>query len=411
VTLLARSGLAPFAAVSASYFAYVGFFNPYLPLWLSQLGQPLWAIGVLISVQSFTRVFMPYVWGWLGDQTGRPVWCMRVGAWSAWVAAIGLWAYSSWVQPGFWGLMIGLLLVFLPTSAIIPTSETLMTRRLREQAEARGQTEGFDAKGYGRLRMWGSLGFLLTVLLAGGLFERVGIGAFMVVSVVGLSAVVAAVLWLPGDSRSQRERQQEVAGQGVPIGSFLRQRAHQWFFLSVFLHVLAHIGLYLYLSLWLEQNGYSKTWIGALWALGVAAEIAMLYGQGRFLGRLSWATWLAVCGAVTALRMLVLGAGVGSLAWLLFAQLLHGLTFATHHTAVMGVISERAQNQLSGRVQALYAVIGYGASGLVGGAVGSVLSQQLGLGAVFYASAGFAVLAAASAWRFGRALTLVVRSG
>ena len=65
--------LAPFAALSASYFAHIGFFNPYLPLWLKDMGFGLMAISVLTSVQSVTRLFAPYAWGWLSDRTGERV--------------------------------------------------------------------------------------------------------------------------------------------------------------------------------------------------------------------------------------------------------------------------------------------------------------------------------------------------
>ena len=52
--------LLPFAAVSASYFAHIGFFNPYLPLWLKDMGYGIFAIGVYTSIQAATRLFAPY---------------------------------------------------------------------------------------------------------------------------------------------------------------------------------------------------------------------------------------------------------------------------------------------------------------------------------------------------------------
>ena len=63
--------LVPFAALSASYFAHIGFFNPYLSLWLKDLGLAVWLIGLMLSAQSLTRTFAPYVWGWLSDQRGQ----------------------------------------------------------------------------------------------------------------------------------------------------------------------------------------------------------------------------------------------------------------------------------------------------------------------------------------------------
>ena len=68
-----RQQLLPFAVLSGSYFAHIGFFNPYLPLWLKDMGLSLFAISLLTSVQAATRLFAPYGWGALSDHTGERV--------------------------------------------------------------------------------------------------------------------------------------------------------------------------------------------------------------------------------------------------------------------------------------------------------------------------------------------------
>lgn len=375
--------------MSAAYFAHIGFFNPYLPLWLKSIGQPLWAIGVLTAVQSITRVFMPYVWGWLGDVTGRPVFCMRIGAVAALSGCVGLWAYSVIATPTFIGLFVGLLCLFMPTSAIIPTSEALLTRAL-----SRGDG-GFDAGAYGRLRVWGSVGFLATVLGAGFLFDWLDMRAFMPVAALTLAAVVVSVFLLP----NIEEKRSWSPDSLDSMLSFLNDPKLLWFFASVFFHVLSHMGVYLFLSLWLDANGYGKSAIGALWALGVGVEILVLYYQGPWLSRLSWTVWFMICAAVCAFRMGAIAVGVGSVLVLVIAQALHGLTFATHHTAVMAYITHAFPARMTGRGQALYAVIGYGISGVVGGFAGAAMSERWGLVSVFVACAGTSLIALLCAWR------------
>jgi len=83
--------LLPFAALSATYFAHIGFFNPYLTLWLKDLGYSLVAIGLLTAVQAATRLIAPYGWGWLSDHTGERVKLLRFAAVAALVLSIGLW--------------------------------------------------------------------------------------------------------------------------------------------------------------------------------------------------------------------------------------------------------------------------------------------------------------------------------
>ena len=61
----------PFAAISLCYFGFVGLFSPYAPLWYQSLGYSTFAIGALTSMQSATRLFAPYAWGWWADHSGR----------------------------------------------------------------------------------------------------------------------------------------------------------------------------------------------------------------------------------------------------------------------------------------------------------------------------------------------------
>ena len=142
-----RRQLIPFAAVSASYFAHIGFFNPYLPLWLKELGFGLVAISILTSVQAATRLFAPYAWGWLSDHTGERVKLLRFGATMALLCACIL-----FFELGPIGLGLVFLVMFTNTSSMMPMSEAAMAHLV-----SRGGA--FDAKRYGRVRLFGSLGF------------------------------------------------------------------------------------------------------------------------------------------------------------------------------------------------------------------------------------------------------------
>ena len=90
--------LVPFAALSGAYFAHIGFFNPYLTLWLKDLGLPLAVISVLAAVQPFTRVFAPYIWGLISDRSGERVRLLRYSALAALVLSTGLW----WQGSAWW---------------------------------------------------------------------------------------------------------------------------------------------------------------------------------------------------------------------------------------------------------------------------------------------------------------------
>jgi PPP family 3-phenylpropionic acid transporter len=372
---VSRRQLVPFAALSASYFAHIGFFNPYLPLWLKSLGLSLWMIGLLTSMQAVTRVFAPYLWGWLSDRSGERVPLMRWCAGMALLCSIGL-----LFNPSPWWLAVVLLLMFTHTSAMMPMSEAAMAHLVSHQG-------ALDVRRYGRIRLWGSLGFLVTVFVSGAWFEAHGMSGFPMWTIFTLAAINLSVWNLP----NVREEAHHVQGQ-AGFADVLRQPQTLWFFATLFFHVLSHVAIYTFFSLYLDELGYGKDMIGVLWAVSVVVEIIGFFTQSRWLHWLSLPAWLCVCTGVMALRM-GLTAWFGQLLWvLLLAQCLHVFTFAIQHTVCIAWLSQHFPGRLRGRGQALYAVIGYGFTGVLGALGGAALSTRLGLQTVFWVAIPVALL-------------------
>jgi PPP family 3-phenylpropionic acid transporter len=377
-----KTQLLQFAGLSAGYFAHIGFFNPYLPLWLQEQGFGLMAISLLCSVQSVTRLFAPYAWGALSDRTGECVKLLRYGATAALAISMVLW----WPLNGA-GMFIVLLLMFAHTSAMMPMIEVALTRLVSQEG-------AFDVGRYGRLRLCGSLGFLIAVALAGWWFQRFGMGHFPA-WVGGTLLFVVISAWLLPD---QKEAVAE--GHAQPdIRPVLRQPVVRWFFASVFFHVLSHIFVFIFFSLYLDSLGYTKSVIGLLWAVSVVIEMGCFFTQGRWLRKLPLTAWLVLASLLMVVRM-GLTAGL-PLVWplLLLAQVMHALTFSAHHTVCIALLSHHFPGRLRGRGQALYTVMAYGLPGVLGGVGGGVLSAFLGLSSVFWLSAACAGVATGCALR------------
>lgn len=376
----------PFAALSAVYCAHGALMNPFLPLWLKSLGLSLVTISVLTSIQAATRMFAPYAWGALSDRTGERARLMRWGAVLALLASAGLW----W-NGGFWWLGLVLLVVYLQTSGMMPMTEAAVAHVV-----SRGGV--FDTKLYGRVRLWGSLGFMLAVMAAGAWYEHVGMTSFPLIVSLSLAALWVFALRMPDI------KEQPVAGRALALSMapVLAQPAVRWFFASVFFHILSHMGIYSFFSLYLDSLGYSKTMIGLLWAVSVTIEIAWFFTQSRWMPRLSLSAWLVLCASVMALRMGVT-ASMASVLWLLaLMQALHALTFAAHHSASIALVSHYFPGSLRGRGQALYTIIGYGVPGVLGGLAGGQPSTHWGLQSVFWATSAMAAMAALCAFRVWR---------
>ncbi|MBV9890292.1 MAG: MFS transporter, partial [Rhizobacter sp.] len=211
-----------------------------------------------------------------------------------------------------------------------------------------------------------------------------------------LALLVIAAWQLPGSGEPAH-------GAAIAAGALrvLREPVVAWFFAGVFLTVLAHTSLYAFYSLYLAALGYGKGDIGVLWAIGVVAEVVWFWFQGRWIHRWTTHGWLVAAALVSSVRFALIAAFGGSIAVLVFAQCLHAISFAAQHSACIAVISRHFPGRLRGRGQALYAVLGYGASGVVGGVAGGALSEFAGFASVFWAAAAVAL---AAAWCCAQAL-------
>ena len=162
------------------------------------------------------------------------------------------------------------------------------------------------------------------------------------------------------------------------------------------------MGMYICVRLNGDGLGYRKTVVGLVWAVSVVGEIVWFFTQSRWLPMLSLTAWLSLCGAVMVVRMGLTATSAAVWPLLLLAQCLHAFTFAAHHSVCIALLSHHFPGKLRGRGQALYAVLGYGLTGVLGGLFGGLLSARLGLVSVFWATLGTSVVATACAWRVWR---------
>jgi PPP family 3-phenylpropionic acid transporter len=202
-------------------------------------------------------------------------------------------------------------------------------------------------------------------------------------------ASFAVVTWLMRDAPAARA----VARARVPLGHRLREPAVMAFLVSAFLMVCAHGALYAFWSLYLERQGYSRTAIGVIWAVGVLAEIALFAWQRRLFQRFDAMRLLQMSFIVCALRFAVVGTIDAMPLWCVIAtQLLHAITFGVHHSASMAVLHRWFEPSQQAQAQAAYIVVAWGMGGGVGGSLAAWLWSQISPGAAFLGAALTALL-------------------
>jgi PPP family 3-phenylpropionic acid transporter len=248
-----------------------------------------------------------------------------------------------------------------------------------------------DLTHYGRLRLWGSVGFIVAVMTAGQLLDWYGVDWMPAIALALLLMVSAVTLRM-------REVPVVAHAHETPlVRQLLRRRAIIAFFSSTFLMVAAHASLYVYYSLYLAQIGYSKTVIGLMWSLGVVAEIVFFFYQAPLFRRFGVKNLMIASLAIGVLRFLMIGFGAQSLVLLLIAQVLHAATFGVHHSASVATLQRWFSGALQARGQALFISISYGLGGSLGGLLLSACWDTFGAQLVYLIAAAMSLAGLAAA--------------
>jgi PPP family 3-phenylpropionic acid transporter len=329
------------------YFAYVGLVSPYASLFFLERGFSVIEIAVLMSMLQVTRIVGPFSWGWLSDYLSDRIGIIRFCACLAAVTFLCIFFLQSYVAFFIWMFVLHTIL-----SSLMPLGESATVHALFKD-------NSFD-KRYGRLRLWGSIGFIAMVLFAGELFQRKGIELYSIVGAVTLILLALVTVRL---HEPKVERRKMVKGE---FWSVLLNPDVRWFLLSGFFMIFAHAALYVFYSMYLADLGYDKFQIGLFWALGVAAEVIFFYFQSKVLSRLDAEVILQMAFGIGVFRFILIA--FFPVTWVLIvAQLMHAGTFAAHHSAATKLLQRWFTGPLQARGQALMATMSYGLGGTLGG--------------------------------------------
>ncbi len=353
------------------YFAFIGVFMPFFGLYLQSLSFSAWDIGVLLSQMQLMRLFGPYLWGMLSDRLGQRVKIIRLTGLVTLLVFSGLFFAHS-----FSALLVALALHSFFWVATLPLLETLTFEHLRENPAR-----------YSRIRLWGSVGFVVAVLGTGVLLDYFPVASLLWISVAVLVGIALCSLLIP-----EAPLRPHLEAAPLPIADILRQAHVRAFLGACFLMTAAHGALNIFYSIYLSDHGYSKAVVGGLWSLGVLAEIVVFFFMSRLMQRFSVRAILLASFAAAVLRFALIGWGVDSLPVLLLAQLMHGLTFGAFHSASIAVVNAWFPGRTRSRGQALYASVSFGAGGLVGGLVSGWAWEQLGGEQTFVLGSAYALL-------------------
>jgi MFS transporter, PPP family, 3-phenylpropionic acid transporter len=360
-----------FALFYFCYYAALGAYSPYIGRWVDALGHSGYVVGGMLGIWYGSRIIGPPLWGALVQRSTNP------GQWFVAGAALTLLCFAAFTFAHSALQLFAVMTLFgLFYNAVLPQFEAMTLAAL-----------GTRSADYGRIRLWGSVGFLIVAASYGWLLDRVGSANFPWVT-LPLFALMVGAAWM-----HRKDQPAQHQGDIDEVGHLWKRPGIRRFLLVAMLMQTGFGAFYVFYTLHLQTHGYSGTAIGILWALGVASEIAMFWKVPRLIERFGAPNLMSVCIAVTILRWLITALFVDSIAVMATAQLLHALGFAVFHACCMRQMTEFFPGRRAAAGQSLL----YGFSSGLGGVLGALLASlmwDLDTGrAAFLASAAVAALA------------------
>lgn len=362
------------------YFAFVGAFSPYFSLYLKSVGLSSWHIGVLMSLMQVMRLTAPNLWGWLAERLDAKTPIVRLAAAVSAVAFCGVFLWTS-----FGGLFVTMAVMAFFWSAALPLVEALTLAHL-----------GNDAGRYGRIRLWGSVGFIVAVTAVGLQLDHLPLPSLLWTLLLVLTGILGFAFVLPDKREAGHD------APSCPVGEIARRPEVRALLGACFCMSAAHGALYVFYSIYLVSHGYHKALVGLLWTLGVLVEIGVFMTMPALLRACSLRGILLFSLACAVARFLMIGWGVEVLAILVLAQLLHGATFGAYHAAAITTINRWFAGRNRARGQALYGSVSFGAGGMLGGLVSGYAWDPLGPALTYSVGSLFALvgwLLLATGWR------------
>ena len=354
------------------YFAFVGAVSPFWGLYLQSLAFNAFQIAVLMSLLQVMRIFAPNIWGHIADLTGRRTAIVQIAAVGSVIVFAGV-----FVSDNFWWLFVVMAALSFFWSASLPLVEAMTLSHLGERTDR-----------YGRIRLWGSVGFIIMVVGLGYAFDHVSITWLpwavlaVMLGIVACARVIpdAEILSYPDDHQS--------------VWDVLKRPEVATLLIACMLMAVTHGPYYTFYSIYLVDHGYDKSTVGWLWALGVLCEIGIFLTIPRIFSRITPHRLILASFALAVLRFLVIAWGVESASLVWGAQILHAFTFGTYHAAAVALIHHHFRGRHQARGQAFYTSLSYGVGGTIGGLASGLTWDSLGSAWTFT----LAALSAALAW-------------
>ena len=337
------------SAFYAAYFLVAGVALPFWPLFLQARGLSVTEIGLMLGLTLMLRAAAgPFIGRFADrrDSTRRPLVACALA--TLLVAAAFFWTW------GFWPIFAVSTVFTLIYAGVLPLGETIALRTVSAES------------GYGRVRLWGSVSYLVAAAAGGAVLEIEAVPSAELI----LTMVLATIVVMIAGSLAMPDKRGGGAPPAAPILRLLGERRFRLMVLATTAIHGAHAVFYGFSTLHWLSAGLSEWVIGLLWAGGVMAEVIFFACNAPLLRRIGPVGLLGAAAAAGVVRWAVLA--LTTEIWVLtLAQCLHALSFGAMHLGAMVFIARTVPAGSSNTAQALFAAttngLGLGAGLLLAG--------------------------------------------
>jgi PPP family 3-phenylpropionic acid transporter len=344
------------AVIYFFYFGQLGVFVPYVGVFLDARSLDSAQIGTLLAVVALLRIVGPNLWANFADRTGQAGEILRLGCLLSFITFVSILYVDS-----FWGMTFAFAIMMMFWTAVLPQLEVITVSATK-----------LSKGGYGAVRLWGSIGFIVCTVVVGWLLDVFPPEVVVYAAMITLLGLFISTLCI--NSKVTDHAEPEV------IPSLMSRNIWRLGFIVFLLgNTLLQVSFgsfYNFFALYMRALDYSGMQTGVFIGLGVAAEVIVFIYATRLIKQFGVKALLVISILATALRWLLLALFPQFTAIIVFTQVIHALSFGLTHAASVYYLQVTFPRAFQSRAQALYVSIAFGVGGASGSYIAGLLWRQ-----------------------------------
>lgn len=331
--------------------AAFGYFN----IFFQDVGLDSFQIGLVNAIPRIFALLLMPLWGFLTDyfQENKKVLFITI---AGTLITVLIFPYST----SFKTLMLLMFFYALFQNPIIPLSDSLLLDYLGEQSN-----------NYGKVRLWGSVGYMFSVSLLGYFLEATASANLFYVYAVILILSLFLLSFLP-----KSEREIEVLNPGDFKKIFKKKRLLYFLFFVFILQTTMNAN-YSYFPLYIIDHGGGEFLVGVALTISSASEILAFFFSDKIIKNTRFSKIIFIISLGFILRWLTLALFPYN-SIILLSQLLHSLTFGLFFAVGVDYVNQISGEKFRATGQNIYAAVFMGVSAISGSLIGGKIYQMSG---------------------------------